>query len=145
MNNSGFTKNVNFTKAKLLVPIFYSNSCCGLYYDKLLQEMSTIIPVALENQHLISPTEANLLMIIGPVSNKMLSNILQTYEKMDSPKWVITVGDCTMVQGIFETSDSIVRPSNYLEVEDHVPGCPPSIRDIVATVQKLKNKISGNI
>ncbi|BAF69828.1 NADH-quinone oxidoreductase subunit B family protein [Nitratiruptor sp. SB155-2] len=78
-----------------------------------------------------SPRHADILLVSGVVTFNMLPHLLDAYEQLPSPKWVITLGDCT--QGtLFKDSFAIKGPvKEHLPVAYHIPGCPPTPDEIV--------------
>ena len=73
-----------------------------------------------------SPKHADILLISGCVSRNMLDPLLSAYDLTPSPKWVITLGDCTQENNLFSGSYSVESPvSKHLPVFHHIPGCPP--------------------
>jgi len=85
-----------------------------------------------------SPRHADALLVTGPVSKNMLIALKKTYEAMPEPKFVITAGECALNKGMFKDSYYVAGPvKEILPVAIHIPGCPPSPRDIIKALLTL--------
>lgn len=74
-----------------------------------------------------SPRHADVLTVTGPVTRNMREALLQTYNAMPDPKWVVAIGHCAVDGGIFSGSDAIVGGvKDVVPVDLHIRGCPPS-------------------
>jgi len=74
-----------------------------------------------------SPRHADVLLVTGPVTKNMREALERTYRATPDPKWVVAVGDCARNGGIFAGSAACVGGvSSVLQVDLHIPGCPPS-------------------
>lgn len=73
-----------------------------------------------------APRKADVLLVIGPVTELMRAPLFETYEAMPQPKRVIAVGACAATGGVFgpsfATSGGLL---DVLPVDLVVPGCPP--------------------
>ncbi len=76
-----------------------------------------------------SPRHADVLLLSGVMTFNMYHHAKDAYNQMPSPKWVITLGDCAKDLGVFEKTYAI--KGNDLPVDFHIPGCPPSPKDII--------------
>lgn len=73
-----------------------------------------------------TPRSADVLIVVGPVSENMRGPLLKTYEAMPNPKRVIAVGACAITGGVFErTFMSAGGVGSVLPVDLDVPGEPP--------------------
>jgi Ni,Fe-hydrogenase III small subunit len=73
-----------------------------------------------------TPRAADVLLVVGPVSENMRVPLLKTYEAMPDPKRVIAVGACAITGGIFgRTFASAGGVGSVLPVDLEVPGNPP--------------------
>lgn len=89
-----------------------------------------------------SPRHADVMLLSGVMTFNMTPHAIETYNQIPSPKWVITVGDCPMMEGVFEQTYAIKAPaSNYLKVSHHIPGCPPTPSDIIKGMLAFMKKI----
>ncbi len=73
-----------------------------------------------------TPRQADILLVVGPVTDHMKIPLQKAYEAMPEPKRVMAVGACALSGGIFGpgfASGSGVR--DILPVDIEVPGCPP--------------------
>ena len=88
-----------------------------------------------------SPRHADILLVSGVVTFNMYHHLTDAYEQLPNPKWVITLGDCTRLESVFESSFAIRGPvAELLPVSHHIPGCPPSPVEIIeGFVKFLKN------
>ena len=73
-----------------------------------------------------TPRKADVLLVVGPVTEHMKKSLIKAYEAMPTPKRVITVGTCAINGGIFR--DSFLTASgvkDLIPVDLEIPGCPP--------------------
>jgi len=73
-----------------------------------------------------TPRKADVLLVVGPLSDHMKAPLLKTYEAMPTPRRVMAVGACALSGGVFGTG--FVTGSgiaDILPVDVEIPGCPP--------------------
>jgi Ni,Fe-hydrogenase III small subunit len=88
-----------------------------------------------------SPRHADVLMVTGPVTKNMREALLRTYNATPDPKWVVAVGTCARDGGIFAGSYAVEGGvNNVIPVDLHIPGCPPSPRQLLAGLLALLQK-----
>lgn len=72
-----------------------------------------------------TPRAADVLLVVGPVSENMRVPLQKTYEAMPDPKRVLAVGSCAISGGVFGRSTmSAGGVSSVLPVDLEVPGDP---------------------
>jgi Ni,Fe-hydrogenase III small subunit len=90
-----------------------------------------------------SPRHADVLLVTGPVTSNMKEALVRTYEATPSPKWVVALGDCARDGGCFAGSYAIIGGvAKAVPVDLHIPGCPPSPRDILSGLLALFAQVS---
>lgn len=73
-----------------------------------------------------TPRAADVLLVVGPVSENMRIPLLKTYEAMPEPKRVVAVGACAINGGVFgRTFMSAGGAASVLPVDLEIPGDPP--------------------
>ena len=88
-----------------------------------------------------SPRHADVLLVTGPLTKNMRVALERTYNAMPDPKFVVALGDCAKNGGMFAGSDACLDGvSKVVPVDLHIPGCPPSPRDILAGLLALLEK-----
>lgn len=73
-----------------------------------------------------TPRHADVLLVVGPVTDHMRVALQKTYEAMPTPKRVVAVGACALSGGVF--GPSFVSESGVgrvIPVDVEVPGQPP--------------------
>ncbi|HMA68969.1 MAG TPA: NADH-quinone oxidoreductase subunit NuoB [Candidatus Mcinerneyibacterium sp.] len=89
-----------------------------------------------------TPRQADILLITGYLSKKTLRRVIYTYEQMQSPKWVVGFGSCTINGGIYYDSYSTInRLDLYLPVDLYIAGCMPRPEAIINGFKKLISMI----
>jgi len=73
-----------------------------------------------------TPRMADLLLVVGPVSENMREPLVKTYEAMPDSKRVLAVGTCAITGGVFGRSFmSAGGVGTVVPVDLEVPGDPP--------------------
>lgn len=73
-----------------------------------------------------TPRAADVLLVVGPVSENMRVPLSKTYEAMPDPKRVLAVGACAINGGVFgHTFMSAGGAHSVLPVDLEIPGDPP--------------------
>jgi len=73
-----------------------------------------------------TPRQADIVLVVGPVTDNMKTALLKAYEAMPTPKRVMAVGACALSGGVFGqgfvTGGGV---ADLLPVDLEIPGCPP--------------------
>lgn len=73
-----------------------------------------------------TPRTADVLVVVGPVSENMRGPLSKTYDAMPQPKRVVAVGACAITGGVFgRTFASAGGVGKVLPVDLEIPGNPP--------------------
>jgi len=73
-----------------------------------------------------TPRTADVLLVVGPVTENMRGPLLKTYEAMPDPKRVMAAGTCAITGGVFGRSFmSAGGVGAVLPVDLEIPGDPP--------------------
>lgn len=73
-----------------------------------------------------TPRQADVLLVVGPVTEHMRAPLREAYDAMPEPKRVLAVGACASSGGIFGPSfTAAAGASDVVPVDMIVPGCPP--------------------
>ncbi|GEM_PF-177276 len=91
-----------------------------------------------------TPRQADVLLITGYLAAKTLRRVILTYEQMQTPKFVMGFGSCTLNGGIYYDSYSTIqRLDLYLPVDLYIAGCMPRPEAIIMGFNRLKQMISS--
>ena len=89
-----------------------------------------------------SPRQADLMIVAGRVSQKMAPVLRTVYDQMPEPKWVISMGACASVGGVFDNYAIVQGVDQVVPVDVFVPGCPPRPESLIYAIVQLQKKIS---
>ncbi len=73
-----------------------------------------------------TPRHADVLLVVGPVTDHMKFALKKVYDAMPTPKRVVAVGACALSGGVFAESFVCAKGvADVLPVDVEVPGNPP--------------------
>ncbi len=133
-------KMVNWARRSSLWPAGFGLACCAL---EMIVAASARYDLARFGMEVFraSPRQADLMIVAGTVTRKMLPAVIRIYEQMPEPKWVIAMGACASSGGVFDTYATVQGIDRYIPVDVYIPGCPPRTEALIYGILKLHEKI----
>ncbi len=133
-------KVVNWARKSSVWPATFGLACCAIEMICTAANRFDIARFGMEAFR-ASPRQADLMIVAGTVTWKMLPAVIRIYEQMPEPKWVIAMGSCTGSGGIFRSYAVVQGIDRYLPVDVYVPGCPPRPEALLYGIIQLHEKI----
>ena len=91
-----------------------------------------------------SPRHADVMLVTGPVTRQARERLLRTYEQMPEPKFVISIGSCSISGGVFEGCYNVGGSvDEVIPVDVYIPGCPPRPEAVIDGIILLLNHIQN--
>ena len=89
-----------------------------------------------------SPRQADMMIVSGTVTKKMIPQIVRLYNQMSEPKYVVAMGACASGGGPFKEGYNVVSGvDKYIPVDVYIPGCPPTPQSLLNGLITLQKKI----
>ena len=130
-----------WASAKSMWPLSCGLSCCAI--EMMHAAASRIDLDRFGCLFRSSPKQADLMIIAGTITKKMLPQLLTLYEQMLSPKYVIAMGSCAISGGLYaESKEVISNISEYLAIDAVVQGCPPPPEKLAEAILALQSRIT---
>jgi formate hydrogenlyase subunit 7 len=88
-----------------------------------------------------SPRHADALLVTGVVTHNMAEPLRNTVAATPQPRVVIACGDCALHRGVFADAYGVAGAvGDIVQVDDEIPGCPPSPAQIVNALRSVTGK-----
>jgi NADH-quinone oxidoreductase subunit B len=107
-------------------------SACGPRYD--LDRFGCALPR-------FSPRQADLLMVVGTITQRQAPVLKTVYDQMAEPKWVFAFGACTCSGGPYDNYAVVQGIDKIIPVDVYIPGCPPRPEAVLDAVLKLQARV----
>jgi NADH-quinone oxidoreductase subunit B len=131
---------INWSRRSSVWPMPFATACCGI---ELMAAASSRYDIARFGAEVFrfSPRQADLLIVAGRVTTKMMPVLQRIYLQMTEPKWVISMGACASTGGVFDTYAVVQGIDQFLPVDVYVPGCPPRPEQLIEGVMAIQRII----
>jgi len=131
----------NWGRRSSLWPLMFGLACCAIEmictaasrYDFARFGMEVMRP---------SPRQADVMIVSGTVTKKMIVQIVRLYNQMPEPKYVVAMGACASGGGPFKEGYNVVSGvDKFVPVDVYIPGCPPTPQALLHGLITLQKKI----
>jgi len=133
-------KVINWSRRSAIWPMPFATACCGI---ELMATASSRYDLARFGAEVMrfSPRQADLMIVAGRVSIKMLPVLQRIYQQMTEPKWVVSMGACASTGGVFDTYAVVQGIDQFVPVDVYVPGCPPRPETLIEGIMAIQRII----
>ena len=131
---------INWGRRSSIWPMPFATACCGI---ELMAAASSRYDLARFGAEVFrfSPRQADLMIVAGRISIKMMPVLQRIYLQMTEPKWVISMGACASTGGVFDTYAVVQGIDQFLPVDVYVPGCPPRPEMLIEGIMAIQQII----
>jgi len=131
---------VNWGRKNSLWPMPFGTACCAIEFMAALSSRYDMARLGAEVIR-FSPRQADLMIVSGRISLKMMPVLAKIWEQMPLPKWCIAMGACASCGGVFDTYAMVQGIDRFIPVDFYIPGCPPRPESVFDAVFEIQKKI----
>ena len=133
-------KLVQWARRSSIWPVTFGLACCAI---EMMAMSCARYDIARFGAEVFrgSPRQSDLMIVAGRLSRKMAPVLRRIYDQMPEPKWVISMGACASVGGVFDNYALVQGVDQIVPVDVFVPGCPPRPESLIYGIVQLQRKI----
>ena len=131
----------NWTRRNSLWPLGFGLACCAIEMICAASSRFDLARFCMEVFR-ATPRQADVMIVSGTVTKKMVPTIVRLYNQMPEPRYVISMGACASGGGPFKEGYNVVDGiDKFLPVDVYIPGCPPTPQAFVNGMIAMQEKI----
>ena len=133
----------NWGRRSSIWPMVFGLACCAI---EMICTAASRFDIARFGMEVFraTPRQADLMIVSGTVTKKMVPQIVRLFNQMPEPKYVMAMGACASGGGPFKEGYNVVSGiDKFVPVDVYVPGCPPTPQALLHGLIKLQEKIDG--
>lgn len=132
---------LNWAKKYSLFQYPYVTACCGMEFMALASPRFDFSRFGAEAPR-FSPRQADLLWVVGTISQRQAPALRRIYEQMADPKYVLAFGTCASCGGFYDNYTTVAGIDKIIPTDVYVPGCPPRPEAVIDGLLLLQDKIA---
>jgi NADH-quinone oxidoreductase subunit B len=121
----------------------FVTACCGMEFMSVAGPRYDIARFGAEFPRW-SPRQADLLIVVGTVTEKMGPVLRRIWEQMTEPKWVMAFGVCASTGGFYQNYSTMPGIDQVIPVDVYIPGCPPRPEQVLDALMLLQKRIQDD-
>lgn len=131
----------NWGRSNSLWPLSYATACCGI---EMISSSCPQHDIARFGSEVFraSPRQADLMILAGTITKKMMPQVVTLWEQIAEPKYAIAMGNCVITGGVFKYAPTVVsNVPDYIPIDVFIPGCAPRPEALFYGIITLQHKI----
>ncbi len=131
----------NWCRRNSVWPMMFGLACCAIEMIGMAASRFDAGRFGMEVMR-PSPRQADVMIVSGTVTKKMVPQIVRLYNQMGEPKYVVAMGACASGGGPFKEGYSVVAGvDRFIPVDVYIPGCPPTPQALLNGLIAIQKKI----
>lgn len=132
---------VNWGRKYSMWPMPFGTACCAIEFMGVVSSRFDVSRFGAELVR-FSPRQADLILVMGTITQKQAPVLKQIYDQMPNPKWVVSMGACASSGGFYDNYSVVQGIDEIIPVDVYVAGCPPRPENVLGAIVKIQEKIS---
>jgi NADH-quinone oxidoreductase subunit B len=131
---------VNWAQKYSIFTYPFATACCAMEFMSTMGSRYDIARFGAELPR-FSPRQADLLIVIGTITERQAPVLRRVYDQMVDPKWVMAFGVCASTGGFYQNYTVTPGADQVIPVDVYVPGCPPRPEQVLDGLMTLQRRI----
>ena len=131
---------LNWARKYSLFQYPFVTACCGMEFMAVMAPKYDLARFGAEFPR-FSPRQADLMIIVGTITERQAPVLRRVWEQMCEPKWVMAFGVCASTGGFYQNYSVTPGADQIIPVDVYVPGCPPRPEQVLDGLMMLQDKI----
>lgn len=119
----------------------FVTACCGMEFMAVTSPRYDVSRFGAEAPR-FSPRQADLLWVVGTISQRQAPILRRIWEQMAEPKWVMAFGTCASCGGFYDNYTTVPGLDKIIPCDVYIPGCPPRPEAVLDGLLLLQDKIA---
>ena len=131
---------LNWARKYSLFQYPFVTACCAMEFMALASPRFDMARFGAEAPR-FTPRQADLIWVVGTISQRQAPILKMVYDQMAEPKWVLAFGTCASSGGFYDNYATLPGVDKIVPVDIYVPGCPPRPEAAIDGLLLLQDKI----